>query len=256
MSDPENPYAAPLVPADDLQLDAADKPFTLLGILNTGTSLYLRLFPTLAAVTLAVWGPLELYVSYQEYFVLAPDDIGGAIRLSILGEMFIGIISTGAAISVSEAALRGERRGWLTGLGDGLHAWPRLFGTRFVAGIVLVLAFLLLVLPAIYLTARFSLAETISVVEHKVGPKALGRSMQLTRGRFFNYLVLCAVTAIPLLLLGSVIHMPLALLPQLDHWLLSAALTCVLDLIWTWVTVVFVAAYAHAIAQERREQGT
>jgi hypothetical protein len=156
---------------------------------------------------------------------------------------------------VSEAALRGERRGWLTGLGDGIHAWPRLFGTRFVAGVALLLAALLLVLPAIYLTARFSLAETVSVVESKVGPKALGRSMQLTRGKFLIYLALCAATAIPALLLGSMIHMPLAMLPQLDHWLLSAALTCVLDLIWTWVTVVFVAAYAHACAQERREQG-
>ncbi len=252
--DPENPYAAPLIPAGELPVDAAARPLTLLGALNTGTALYVRRFPTVAAVTLTVWAPLEVLISYLEYFVLDPEDIMGALRLSLMADGLVGIISTGAVISVGEAELRGEQRGWLAGLGDGLRAWPRLFGTRLVSGIALVLAALLFILPAIYFTVRFSLAETTAVIERKVGMNAISRSMELTRGRFLTFLGLCLCTITPILVLGGVTELPLVFYPMIDHWLLSAALTCMLDMATPWILLVFVAAYMHCLAEERREQ--
>jgi hypothetical protein len=252
--DPLNPYAAPAAPPGEVGLEPLDQPLTLLGALNVGTSLYFRLFPTLAAISLSVWAPVEFFLTYQEYFVVDPDNALSVFRMAMLADATVGVLATGACISVAAAALRGERRGWLAGLGDGFRNWPRLFGTRLVVGIVLLLAALALIVPALYLAVRYALAESIAVIESQGGTKAIGRSMELTRGRFLVFLGLCAATIVPLLVVGAVVQLPLAMFPAIDHWLLSAALTCLIDLAEPWATLVFVAAYLLCVAEERRGQ--
>ncbi len=64
----------------------AEGPLTLLGALYVGTSLFFRRFPTVAATTLTIWGPLNALISYQEYFVLDPEDVWGMLRLTMLAE--------------------------------------------------------------------------------------------------------------------------------------------------------------------------
>ncbi|MEX0611332.1 MAG: hypothetical protein WD229_04355 [Pirellulales bacterium] len=244
-----NPYASPLAAGGEA-VAAAEQPLTLLGAFRAGTSLYLRRLPTIVALTLSIWVPAELFVSYQEYFVLDPDDVLGVFRWTALTEAVVGIIATGGIISVGEADLRGEHRGWLAGLVDGLRAWPRLFATRLLGGLVLICAAVFLLLPAIYLGVRYSLSDTAAVVERRAGMGALNRSMELTRGRFLVFFGLLVVTLVPLLIAGGVIFLPLLLFPEIDHWLVSAALTCVTDLLYSWMTLVFVAAYVQCRAEE------
>jgi hypothetical protein len=250
--EPINPYASPLVAPGEEPMGEADQPLSLLGALNVGTSLFVRRFPTLAAITLVVWAPLEALISYQEYFVLDPDDPLGILGWSVLPQALVGIVAVGGTISVGEAALRGEHRGWLAGLGDGLRGWPRLFSSQLVGGLLLIVAAFFLLLPALYLGVRFALSDCAAIVERRAGMNAINRSMELTRGRFLTFLGLCVVTIVPILSAGSVIFLPLAYFPQYDHWLLSAALACCLDLLETWMTLVFVAAYVQCRAEERR----
>lgn len=61
-----------------------------------------------------------------------------------------------------------------------------------------------------------------------------------------------ASTIVPLLVVGAVVQVPSAIVPAIDHWLLSAALTC-LDLPMPWATLVFVAAYAQVLDEEQRK---
>jgi hypothetical protein len=250
--EPVNPYAAPREAGAEVPVETPEQPLSLMAALNTGTSLYLRRFPTWAAITLVVWVPLELFVSYQEYFVLDPDDVLGALRWSIFSEALVGIIAVGGTISVGEAALRGEQRGWLDGLGDGLRGWPRIFSSRLVGGLMLLIAALLFLLPALYLGARYSLSDTAAIIERKAGMNAVSRSMTLTRGRFLTFFGLCAITIVPILVAGGLIFIPLEFFPQIDHWLLSAALSSLIDLLGPWMTLVFVAAYVQSRAEERR----
>lgn len=252
--DTANPYASPLAAGSELSSDVAENPLTLLGALGAGTALFWRRFPTLAAITLIVWLPIELLVSYQEYFVLAPDDVLGLIRWTMVMESLVGIIAIGGIVTVSEAALRGEHRGWLTGLIDGLRGWPRLFATRFVGGCVLLIAAMFFILPAVYLFVRYAFADIAAIVERRAGTGALGRSMTLTRGRFLVMLGLYAATVGPLLVSGGVIFVPLGLFPEYDNWLTSTALSCFLDLIGSWMTVVFVVAYVQCRTEENRSQ--
>jgi hypothetical protein len=249
-----NPYAAPRA-AGGLQAGPEpEQPLSLLAALNTGTGLYFRRFPTWAAIALAVWAPVELFVSYQEYYVLDPDDALGVFRWSLLAEGFLGIIAIGGTISVGAAALRGERRGWLAGLGDGLRGWPRIFSSRLIGGVVLVFALLAFVLPAIYVGVRLSLSDCAAILEGRAGTGALSRSMELTRGRFLVFLGLCIATVVPVVLAGIVLFIPLDLIPELDHWLVSAALSCLLDVLEPWMTLVFVAAYVQCRAEEIHAQ--
>src|SRR5688500_6984108 len=103
--EPVNPYAPPAAAGEAPAL-ASEQPLSVLAALNVGTSLYMRRWPTWAAMQLCIWAPLETLISYQEYFVLDPDDAMGVFRLSMLAEAFVGIISVGGTISVGEAALR------------------------------------------------------------------------------------------------------------------------------------------------------
>jgi hypothetical protein len=249
--EPVNPYASPIAASSEPAATAPELPFSLMAALNTGTALYLRRFPTWAAMTLAIWLPLELVVSYQEYFVLDPDDIVGMLRWSVFSEALVGIIAVGGTISVGEAALRGEHRGWLSGLGDGLRGWPRIFSSRFVGGIAILIAAIFFLLPALYLGARFSLSDCAAILERRAGTGALGRSLELTSGRFLIFFGLCTITIVPIMLAGFVVFLPLQFFPEYDHWLVSTALACVVDLLEPWMTLVFVAAYVQCRAEER-----
>jgi hypothetical protein len=251
--DPINPYASPHIPIAD-HTELGEQPLTVLGAMGTGTTLSFRIFPSIAAVTLVVWLPLELLISYREYFVLDPDDAVGAIRQTLLLDAFFGAIATGGVISVGEAALRGRRKSWLAGLGDGVRGWPRLFATQLVAGVVLLLAALIFVLPAFYLAVRYSLSEPAAILEGKVGMRALGRSMQLTRGNFVTFFLLCLFTLVSVALVSVATYLPIALFPAFNHWLVAAALTSVDDLAGSWMTLVFVAAYVQITAIKRKQE--
>jgi hypothetical protein len=245
-----NPYAAPRVETPVEHPPVV--PATLFGAMATGTTLFLTRFPTFAAITLVVWGPLELFQSYFNYFIFDAEDLAASFRLSLILDWLFGIIVAGSVTAIGAAQLDGERLTWWTGLVRGLSAWPRLFGTRFVAGILLALAFLLMVLPALYLGVRFALAEPVAVVERRVGMAALKRSLALTNGAFFRYLGLCLCTIGPLLVLNMATGAPGTLVPELNHWLVDAALMSVLDLAITWMTLVILAAYMGSVAAERR----
>jgi hypothetical protein len=245
-----NPYAAPRMemPAEH----APVVPATLFGALATGTSLFLSRFPTFAAITLAVWGPLELFQSYCNYFIFDAEDLGASFRLSLILEWLFGIIVAGGVTAIGAAQLEGERLSWWTGVVRGLGAWPRLFGTRFIAGIILALAALLLVLPALYLGVRFAVAEPVAIVERRVGMAAIKRSLALTHGAFFRYLGICLCTIGPFLVLNVATGIPGTLVPELNHWLFDAALMSVLDLAITWTTLVILAAYMGSVIAEQR----
>jgi hypothetical protein len=251
--EPVNPYAAPQAAVERVAADVASQPLTLVGALQAGTSLFFRRFPAVAAITLTIWAPLNAIVTYLEYFVLDSEDVMGAVRLNIFAEALIGIIAAGGIISVAEAELRGLHRGPLAALVDGLAGWPRLFSSRFVGGLFILIAVIFFVLPAIYLGVRYSLSDCAALIERRAGLSAINRSMELTRGRFLIFFGLCVVTVVPVVITGSVILMPLQFFPEYDHWLLAAALSCLVDLLDAWMTLIFVAAYVQCGATKPSE---
>lgn len=220
--EPINPYAAPS--AESAAMTIAAPPITFGQVLATGTTVFFRRFPAFAAIMLVVWGPVELLQSYLDYYVLDPEDIGASFRLATTLDALFGIIATGAVVQLGVKEMRGEHCPWWSALVLGLRAWPRLFATRLVSGILLLIAALLLILPALYFAVRFSLAETAAVVENRAGTGATNRSMELTRGKFWWYLALAFATVGPQLLFGIAAQMPVIFVPGFDYWVISAGL--------------------------------
>jgi hypothetical protein len=245
-----NPYASP----DGEQFVAEPRtiPATVGEIVGAGTSLYVNHLGTWAAMSLAVWVPLELAASYLEYFVIDPDDVARAFQMNALFEGIFGIIVVGGVIQLGSEAWRHEPITWTRGLMAGLVAWPRLFSTRLIGGIALVLGLVLFIIPGLYIAVRIALADVVAVVEHKGGMRAVPRSMELTYRKFSRYLLLSCMTYGPLVLLGAFHQLPLILLPKIDHWIVSAALTLIVDLAAPWVVLVFVAAYVSETAEEEQ----
>jgi hypothetical protein len=184
-----------------------------------------------------------VFQSYVEYFVFDPENVRATFRLAMLMEGLVGIIAVASVILVGAAAMKGEEIAWWRALGQGLAAWPRLFATRLVAGFLLSLSALCFVIPYLYFAPRFSLSDTATVLEGKAGPSAIRRSMRLTQQNYLVYLGLCALTIIPVIVVGIVVQLPLVLFPEINDWLLSASLTWLADLFTPWMTLVFVAAY-------------
>jgi len=238
---PLNPYASPQHPEGVLR--AAIVPATLGEILLTGVSLYAANAPTVIGVTVAIWLPIEVLQSYYEYFVADSQNIGRSIRMSLWMENLIGVIPIAGVIAIGNAAMKGERPSIWFGLRSGLEAWPRMVGTRIVVGIITILALVLFIVPGIYVGVRAALAEPVAVIERLNGMTSMKRSFQLTQGDFWRYLFLAVVSLGVVFLFGALTAIPATVFPEIDHWLLSASLSLLVDVISAWPVLVFVAAY-------------
>jgi membrane-anchored glycerophosphoryl diester phosphodiesterase (GDPDase) len=115
--------------------------------------------------------------------------------------------------------------------------------TRFLTGFCVIFGLLLLIIPGIYLAIRLALAEPVAVCERVSGSTAMTRSLQLTKGRFWNMLLLVlAFVAVIVAALACVI-LPVVFVPALDHWLVDAITALVCDIIAAFGILCMLCAY-------------
>lgn len=97
--------------------------------------------------------------------------------------------------AVSDTYL-GERPDWRESLRFAFKRFGPVLWLAIVAFVILVVAFFALIIPAIYLAVAFSVALPVLLVERIGGFKALSRSFQLTKGRWWPTLGTLLVAAI------------------------------------------------------------
>jgi len=218
--------------------------------------LYWKHFGALATIMLVVWVPCEFAENWIEYHLLNPDNAGSTFRLERFVDNFIGIIATsGVYYYLNEVEVRSD-----ASVGQafnvGFSYWWSMFVTRFIVGVGLILGFLLLIVPGIYLAVRLSLCELLVVTEDMAGLDCARRSFELTKGRFwrlFGWLVVGALPAVvPLIGIGLV----LALVNGLDNWLASAIGGCFMDVITIYFFTLIRAIYVRLLAEERMHEET
>jgi hypothetical protein len=87
--------------------------------------------------------------------------------------------------------------GQTVGVGDALRAGGAVFGSALaailLAGLIAMLAAIPLILPGIYLAVRLAFAGQAAAIERAGARNALRTSMQLTKGRFWNLLLILAL---------------------------------------------------------------
>jgi hypothetical protein len=164
-------------------------------------------------------------------------------RLQRALESLFGIIVTAGVIELGAASIRGERLSAWSGLLKGLGAWPRIFWTRLLCNLLLLVAVLALVVPFFYLLIRLAVIDQVAVLEHSSGGNGIKRTYELTAKKFWFMAGLLILPITLLMVVSMALFVPLALFPEIDHWLISAALSVVVDVLAQIPTLILVAAY-------------
>ncbi len=215
----------------------------MIAILRQACSLYQANALVIAACLACLWLPFDVLISYLTHFVFDGDDWRSTAAGFRSADNLVGLIATAAVISVANASLSGQRLSLAQGVHRGLIAWLRMWWTRLVSRLVLLIAFLFLVVPGLWLLVRFSLTESVVVCERVSGPAALSRSFELTRGHFrrFFWLQLVTMGIVAATLVCSV--GPPLLIPELDHWLYFSAIWFMHHFVTAYVSLAFFAAF-------------
>jgi len=238
---PINPYEAP---ESAQNVEQPLRPGSSFGaVLNHGLRLYSTNFLSIGLITLIVWGPLEIFEAYMEYFVFDEDDFRSMLRLQQGFDSLFGIVVTAGVIELGAATIRGERLSAWSGLSEGLAAWPRMFWTCLLSRLLLLVAFLALILPFIYLVFRLAVIDQVAVLEHSSGGSCIKRTYELTARKFWAMTGLTILPYAFVMFFSIALFVPFGLFPEIDHWLVSAAISVVVDVLMQIPTLILVAAY-------------
>ncbi|MEP7009174.1 MAG: hypothetical protein ABJC13_02525 [Acidobacteriota bacterium] len=205
---------------------------------------YRQQFPVILAVVVAVWVPLECLSSYMDAFVFGGDDIRKSWKFAKFLYDFFGIIATAGVIFIGQEALAGQRATFRSALAAGFSSWGRMWWTRLLYQLTIVVGLLLLIVPGLYLMVRLSLVEPVAVQERISGSAAMRRSFELTEGRFWLVIRL-GLALLFLFILPTVLIVATAFVPGLDHWLIDAAIQVIADVAVAFAAIALVTTYSH-----------
>jgi len=110
--------------------------------------------------------------------------IGGTLLLVVLAYL-ASQIATGACFKAISGAYLDEEAGWRDSLRFARSKLRSLLWLSFLTALLLLPAVLAFVVPAIYLWVAWSVAAPVLLLEDVRGLKALRRSRQLVKGRFW-----------------------------------------------------------------------
>ena len=122
--------------------------------------------------------------------------------------------------------------------------------TRLLVGLTFILGLILLVIPGIYLLVRLAFIEQIVVCERLSGTAAMRRSFELTKGRFWQMILLGLVLVAIMIPVIVCVTLPFAFIPVLDHWLVDAAVSLFADFIGAFSTLYLLCAYVDFSANQ------
>ena len=161
---------------------AGRRAFVPLAILALLTSLPLVVLMALVAVSV---GP-DAAALEEDPAALFDADTALALGLTLVLGAIASAIAVLASARVAVAAHEGEEAvRWQDSLRAALPRVGSALWVLLLLGLGLLVGFLLLLLPGIWLAVAWSLAITVLAIEDRRGTQALRRSFQLVRGRWW-----------------------------------------------------------------------
>ena len=183
-------------------------------ILDVGIKIYFRNWLTLFKIVVFVVLPAQILVNIVEISAapkgvtvssgnpfgasvsgtptqLSGSDVAtfavGLIIAALINFLAGRLAQAGCFRAIADAYL-GEEVSWRSSLRFALRRLPALVGLSILTGILVGLGFVLLVIPGIYLLVAFTVAVPVLLVEGAGPARALGRSRELVRGRWWGTL--------------------------------------------------------------------
>ncbi len=203
------------------------RPLSIGEILDVAFKLYFRHWKTFMAIValiaipaaaltgLIIASTIDFASKGKLYYVDNSAQTSGVIVILVVALVALLLITACAFRAVSQAYL-----GHRPSLGESIRfALPRLFSLLWIfilAGLGTVIGFLLLVIPGVYLLVAWFAVVPVLLVEGAKGSRALGRSRELVKGRWWS-------TFGVLLVLGILISVTSAIGQQVASALLSSS---------------------------------
>ncbi len=173
-------------------------------ILDVALKIWRRHFSTLARIVVVIVVPLEILSSLLITSVTPDDELifdpatgaetfDGGDAAAFLAAILIAFAISGVGFLLSSAAtlravsvayLGGEPH-WRESVRTAFGRLGGLIGLAVLMGFGLAIAFLMLIIPGIWLAVAWSLAPAVLVAEGRGGAAALRRSFALVRGRWW-----------------------------------------------------------------------
>jgi hypothetical protein len=264
--EPINPYQSPEIPAEEAAATPLQRPARLenrfVDAFVVGTWLFRRNWLRVAVIVVIVWLPIELYMSYQELFVLDPNDFARYFRLQWTMEGLFGVIGIGAIVAVGSAYWQAGRP---SSLGEAFSAslsqWGRFFLGGILGSVLMLVGLLLLILPGLFIAVCLGYLFPLYIVEQPGIVNGLKRSVDLGRRHFwFSLALMVATTTIEFVagvIMGiAMIGIELIEPPDTVLWIANALASLPLALIAAWMWLVITAALLRMLEEEKEEAQT
>jgi hypothetical protein len=207
-------------------------------------------------ITATIWLPANLLIEYIVYQHMDDAEaVMGQMRLYNLANGILSPITIGASVYATSRILQGQPVGVGEALGVGFRRWVSLFGARLVAGILIMLGFIALIVPGIYLTIRWALLDSVVILEEEGVNASRARSNKLVTGRAWQILGTGLAFFAGYLLFATLISLPIQLVEGLDNFVVAALLSTVLDLSYVVLAIALVLYYFDARQDELSRQG-
>jgi hypothetical protein len=245
-----NPYAPPSSPLEPDAEFAERSPLTQTSLLEKLAEAFRLLISNLglfAALILTVWLPGNLVVNYIAYHGQDSENPLAMMRLNNLIETVFGPIYTGGMIFALARRKSGEEVTYAKAIAAGFHNWGRMFGTRFVTGLIVILGLIALIVPGIVVLLKYSLIDPVVVLEGTSGPYARQRSAALTKGK--RWQILCGGLVYLLVVLPVSVGAGLALeaFEPLNTMGASVTLDCMLDILTSYIIILMFLFYWESV---------
>lgn len=209
--------------------------------LTQAWKIYRSQFVLILALAALIWLPCELLSSYCEAFVF--KSAHASSQLARLLDHFVGIIATAAIVCTAMVAHDGKRITFDYALAGGLSAWWRMWWTRFLCALLILVGLLMLIIPGLYIATRLFFIDSVVVAEGISGTAAIGRTFDLTKNRFGpSLLLICAIYGV-LIVPACAFALPATFISALDHWIVQATASFACDLVGAFASVAFFCAY-------------
>lgn len=209
-------------------------------ILDTAFRLVRNHAAQLIGISLTVTVPTQIFVVMIENVTAdaTATMIAGIIGFGLFMIVVSPIVSAAITHAISEVYL-GRTVSYGGSLSVGLKLLMRLMGTAFLMILILMPAFMLLVIPGLYLALAYMLVNQVIVIEGTAGWAALKRSYELTKGNmlrvfgvYFVSVVLMSVVSIGLQLVASQIPYASVIINSVTQGVMTAYMSAALIVLY------------------------
>jgi hypothetical protein len=188
-------------------------------LVDAALKIWRRHFGALVRTVLVVVAPVEVLTALAVASADPGADVssgeavagGTAALVGVALRLLATLVASAATLQVVTVAYLGGEPDWRQSLGLATQRLPSLLWLTVLTGLGLLVAFVALVIPGIYLSVAWSLAFAALMAENLKGSAALGRSYRLVRGRWWPAFGTLLLAYILMLVVGFFVQLPFLL---------------------------------------------